>query len=201
MDILSAVENIRRRAESVALAHPERHDEALDLADLAELTFQEKHSALLSGRETAIAEIAALNAELTDMQNGSFFARLFQRGAERQLRLELESALQKRNRYDAEIERARDSQFNNEQSRRRLLDMFESLRRNKIVRKDALGVCQAAEALMEDLRKNIQRRPDFARKFGAKKLLVPMREAFDLNDANTFLLLVRREMQAVMDEL
>ena len=200
MDMINAVENIRRRAESVALAHPERPDEDLELGQLAELTFQESYKALLSGRENVLGEISSLATDLANFRGQSFFARLLRRSEEKCLQVALESAQQKRDLLTLEIESAKDKLFNEEPSKLQIRDTFESLRRNRNLRNDALAVCQAADALLVDMRKSIQRKPDFATKLSSRKLHVPARDVFDLDDAHAFISQVRREMQAAMDE-
>lgn len=201
MDMINAVENIRRLAESVALSHPEWPDEAMDLADLAERTFQHTNEALLIMRDKVQQEIATLTADLEVLQSRSYLARFLHRGPEKQLETELERASQQLDQLTLEISQARDRLFSDDQSRLRILDNFESVRRNRTMRNDALAVWQAADALLEELRKHMRKQPEFARKLATRRpLRVPNRDAFDLNDALAFLALVRGEMQIVLKE-
>lgn len=199
MQVISAVDNIRRRADAIARSHPVHPGEELDLPKLTEIIFSEANGRLLQDLQTAAQELQRRSSDLHSFQARGKLWRMLHAFQLKALKEKLTKANAEYHRICLRIEENREKFYANADSQREVLHQFEVLRKNKAVRNDALALFRDAEALIVQLQHNAKRYPTLSTIL-TSGLSVPDGATLSLAEASAFLTKLTNQMLSALEQ-
>ena len=198
--VISAVDNIRRRAEAIAQSHYMRPGEELDLQKLTEIKFNEANEQLFQDFRAASQELQGRSSDLHAFQTRGKLWRILHAFQLKSLNEKMNEANAEYRRIRSAIEESRAAFYSDAESQHDVLQEFEALRKNKVVRNDALALCRAADTLIAQLNHNAKLYPALSKTL-TSGLTMPDGATLSLAEASAFLNKVTAQMLSAIQHL